>query len=112
MPAGKGFADFIFIPKPEYAIDYPALLAELNNYRYHQSKDSHYAVFYIPLVLHRLLGEWSFFRSQDRSFQLFWGTSNGNYHRHIAFQSGLAFVFTSVARSGAFFNLSGGRPAR
>jgi len=61
------------------------LLAELNNYRYHQSKDSHYADFYNPLVLHRLLDEWSVSRSQDRSFQLFWGTGNGNYHTHKAF---------------------------
>lgn len=37
MPAGKGFADFIFIPKPEYAIDYPALLAEL---KWNQSADA------------------------------------------------------------------------
>lgn len=29
MPTGRGFADFVFIPKPEYAIDYPALLVEL-----------------------------------------------------------------------------------
>ena len=29
MPTGRGFADFVFIPKPEYAEDYPALLVEL-----------------------------------------------------------------------------------
>lgn len=29
MPAGKGFADFVFIPKTEYASEYPALLVEL-----------------------------------------------------------------------------------
>ena len=29
FPAGKGFADFVFIPKREYASDYPALLVEL-----------------------------------------------------------------------------------
>ena len=29
MPAGKGFADFVFIPKPEYKNDYPALIVEL-----------------------------------------------------------------------------------
>lgn len=29
MPAGRGFADFVFIPKPEYAENYPALLVEL-----------------------------------------------------------------------------------
>lgn len=29
MPTGRGFADFVFLPKPEYAGSYPALLAEL-----------------------------------------------------------------------------------
>lgn len=29
LPAGRGFADFVFIPKPEYAADYPALVVEL-----------------------------------------------------------------------------------
>lgn len=29
MPAGRGFADFIFIPKMEYSEEYPALLIEL-----------------------------------------------------------------------------------
>ena len=29
MPAGRGFADFVFIPKPEYVSYYPALLVEL-----------------------------------------------------------------------------------
>ena len=29
MPTGRGFADFVFVPKPEYAGDYPALLVEL-----------------------------------------------------------------------------------
>ena len=29
MPAGRGFADFVFIPKKEYAGEYPALLVEL-----------------------------------------------------------------------------------
>lgn len=29
LPAGRGFADFVFIPKPEYREEYPALLAEL-----------------------------------------------------------------------------------
>lgn len=29
MPTGRGFADFVFIPKPRYAIDYPALVVEL-----------------------------------------------------------------------------------
>lgn len=28
-PTGRGFADFVFIPKPEYKLDYPALLVEL-----------------------------------------------------------------------------------
>ena len=29
LPAGRGFADFVFIPKPEYKSDYPALVVEL-----------------------------------------------------------------------------------
>ena len=29
LPTGRGFADFIFIPKPEYRTDYPALVVEL-----------------------------------------------------------------------------------
>ena len=29
MPAGRGFADFVFLPKPEYASNYPALVVEL-----------------------------------------------------------------------------------
>lgn len=29
LPAGRGFADFVYLPKPEYRTSYPALLAEL-----------------------------------------------------------------------------------
>jgi len=29
FPTGRGFADFVFIPKPEYVKDYPALIVEL-----------------------------------------------------------------------------------
>lgn len=29
LPTGRGFADFVFIPKPEYREEYPALLVEL-----------------------------------------------------------------------------------
>ena len=29
FPTGRGFADFVFIPKPEYKNDYPALIVEL-----------------------------------------------------------------------------------
>ena len=29
MPTGRGFADFVFIPKQEYVMDYPALVVEL-----------------------------------------------------------------------------------
>ena len=29
FPAGRGFADFVYLPKPEYAGEYPALLVEL-----------------------------------------------------------------------------------
>lgn len=29
LPAGRGFADFVFLPKPEYLQEYPALVVEL-----------------------------------------------------------------------------------
>lgn len=29
LPTGRGFADFVFIPKPEYVSSYPALVVEL-----------------------------------------------------------------------------------
>lgn len=29
MPTGRGFADIVYIPKPEYKLDYPALVIEL-----------------------------------------------------------------------------------
>lgn len=29
LPTGRGFADFVFIPKPDYINDYPALIVEL-----------------------------------------------------------------------------------
>lgn len=29
LPTGRGFADFVYIPKPEYSSDYPALVVEL-----------------------------------------------------------------------------------
>ena len=29
FPTGRGFADFVYIPKPEYKADYPALVVEL-----------------------------------------------------------------------------------
>lgn len=29
LPAGRGFADFVYIPKPEYSSWYPALVVEL-----------------------------------------------------------------------------------
>ena len=29
LPTGRGFADFVFLPKPEYREDYPALVVEL-----------------------------------------------------------------------------------
>ena len=29
LPTGRGFADFVYIPKPEYRSDYPALIVEL-----------------------------------------------------------------------------------
>ena len=29
MPTGRGFADFVFLPKPEYIQQYPAMVVEL-----------------------------------------------------------------------------------
>lgn len=29
LPTGRGFADFVYIPKPEYVSSYPALIVEL-----------------------------------------------------------------------------------
>lgn len=29
LPTGRGFADFVFVPKPEYKTDYPTLIVEL-----------------------------------------------------------------------------------
>ena len=29
FPAGRGFADFVYLPKPEYSRDHPALVVEL-----------------------------------------------------------------------------------
>ena len=29
LPTGRGFADFVYVPKPEYKNDYPALIVEL-----------------------------------------------------------------------------------
>ena len=29
LPTGRGFSDFVFIPKPEYQNEYPALIVEL-----------------------------------------------------------------------------------
>ena len=29
LPTGRGFSDFVFVPKPEYRNDYPALIVEL-----------------------------------------------------------------------------------
>lgn len=37
FPTGRGFADFVFIPKPTYASSYPALLVEL---KWNQSADT------------------------------------------------------------------------
>ena len=48
MPLGRGFADFVFIPKPRYADYYPALVGELKwnksvETALQQIKDRHYA---------------------------------------------------------------------
>lgn len=29
LPMGRGFADFVYVPKPEYVTSYPALVVEL-----------------------------------------------------------------------------------
>ncbi len=29
LPTGRGFSDFVFLPKPEYRYDFPALVVEL-----------------------------------------------------------------------------------
>ncbi len=47
LPAGRGFADFVFIPKPRYASDYPALVVELKwnqkaSTALQQIKEKHY----------------------------------------------------------------------
>ncbi len=47
LPAGRGFADFVFIPKPRYAADYPALVVELKwnekaSTALQQIKEKHY----------------------------------------------------------------------
>lgn len=47
LPAGRGFADYVFIPKPEYVKELPALLVELKWNRHadtaiRQIKDKHY----------------------------------------------------------------------
>lgn len=39
LPTGRGFADYVFIPKPEYVTDYPALVTELK-----WNKDAHTAL--------------------------------------------------------------------
>ena len=33
LPTGRGFADFVYVPKPEYKNDYPALIVELKWYQ-------------------------------------------------------------------------------
>lgn len=49
LPTGRGFADFVFIPKPEYQNEYPALIVELKWNRNAQTamqqiKDRNYPV--------------------------------------------------------------------
>ena len=39
FPTGRGFADYIFLPKPEYMSDYPALVVEIK-----WNKDAHTAM--------------------------------------------------------------------
>ncbi len=47
LPTGRGFADFVYIPKPEYKADYPALVVELKwnesaSTALEQIKEKHY----------------------------------------------------------------------
>ena len=43
LPTGRGFSDFVFIPKEEYRVDYPALVVELKwNKSAQQIKDKKY----------------------------------------------------------------------
>ena len=47
LPTGRGFADYVFIPKPEYSRDYPAMVVELKwnkdaRTALQQIKDRHY----------------------------------------------------------------------
>lgn len=47
LPTGKGFADFVFVPKPDYLADYPALVVELKwnksaDTALKQIRDKHY----------------------------------------------------------------------
>ena len=56
LPTGRGFADFVYIPKPEYRADYPALLVELKwnqnaNTALQQIKDKQY-----PVSLEKYMG--------------------------------------------------------
>ena len=37
LPTGRGFADFVFLPKPEYKMDYPAIVVEL---KWNQNADT------------------------------------------------------------------------
>ena len=37
LAGGKGFADFVFLPKPEYKMDYPAIVVEL---KWNQNADT------------------------------------------------------------------------
>ena len=57
LPTGRGFADFVFLPKPEYREDYPALIVELKwnkNARtaLQQIKERHY-----PEAIEKYTGE-------------------------------------------------------
>lgn len=57
LPSGKGFADFVFVPKPEYVREYPALLVELKwnqdvGTAMKQMKERHY-----PDTLKRYTGD-------------------------------------------------------
>lgn len=52
LPAGRGFADFVFIPKPQYLSDYPALVVEL---KWNQNADTAIQQIYDRKYPHALL---------------------------------------------------------
>lgn len=60
LPSGRGFADFVFLPKPQYVNDYPALVVELKWNQtaltaIDQIKEKHYPDAIVPFTDNILL---------------------------------------------------------